>query len=298
MAVDDRRARMPDWPADHACGSRAFAHRVSGSRGRAAIDSDRGALDVPRLFRAKEQGQRGNILRLAEPADAVLGGGLGLQLIDRLAGRLGAHFDQLVEALGLGRAGMNDVDVDAVLLALLRQRLGEIAHRGVDRSADREIGAGRARRAAADVDDKAVRRLQHRPERAAHPHAAEQFQRVAVHPGLVRQVDEIAGLGRAGRIDQDVAAAELFLHRIEHLLDALELAQVRGDRERRRPTGRADGLGRGREVGIRRRHDHRLRAGLGELDRDLAADAAAAAGDDHHFSLKLACHHSLPCTLV
>ena len=33
---------------------------------------------------------------------------------------------------------------------------------------------------------------------------------------------------------------------------------------------------------------------LREVDRDLAADAAAAAGDDHDFSLKLACHRSLP----
>src|SRR6476620_297289 len=143
--------------------------------GRAAIDRDRGALNVARLLRAEEQRQRGDILRLAEPAQPILDGGLLLQLVDRLAGRLRALLEELIEALGLGRARMNDVDVDAVLLALLRQRLGEIAHRGVDRSTDRKIGAGRARRAAADVDDNAVRRLQHRPERAAHPHAAEQF---------------------------------------------------------------------------------------------------------------------------
>src|SRR5712672_4340196 len=117
--------------------------------GRPAIDGDRGALDVARLLRTEEQRQRGNILRLAEPAQPVLDGGLLLQLIDRLAGRLRALFEKLIEPLGLGRAGMNDVDVDAVLLALLRQRLGEIAHRGVDRSADGEVGAGRARRAAA-----------------------------------------------------------------------------------------------------------------------------------------------------
>src|SRR5438045_665795 len=151
---------------------------------RPAIDGDRGALDVARLLRAEEQRQRRNILRLAEPAQPVLDGRLLLQLVDRLAGRLRAHFEELIEALGLGRAGMNDVDVDAVLLALLRQRLGKIAHRSVDRSADREIGAWRARRAAADVDDKAVRRLQHRPERAAHPHATEQLERIAVHPGF------------------------------------------------------------------------------------------------------------------
>ena len=77
---------------------------------------------------------------------------------------------------------------------------------------------------------------------------------------------------------------------LEHLLAAFELAQVGGDRERRRPAGRGDGLGRGGEIVLRRRHDHRLRARLGEIDRDLAADAAAAAGDDHDFSLKLAWH--------
>jgi hypothetical protein len=143
---------------------------------------------------------------------------------------------------------MDHVDVDAVLLALLRQRLGEVAHRGVDRSADREVGAGRARSPTADVDDETVGGLEQRPERPAHPHAAEQLERIAVHPGLVRQIDEVTGLGRAGRVHQDVAAAEFFFDGAEHLLDAFELAKVGGDGERRRPTGRADGLGRGSQI--------------------------------------------------
>ena len=36
---------------------------------------------------------------------------------------------------------------------------------------------------------------------------------------------------------------------------------------------------------------------LRKIDRDLAADAAAAAGDHHDFSLELAWHHSLPAFL-
>ena len=52
------------------------------------------------------------------------------------------------------------------------------------------------------------------------------------------------------------------------------------------PPAAAIGFGRGGEIVRRRRHDHGLRACAGEIDRDFAADAAAAAGDDHDFSLQ------------
>ena len=171
-----------------------------------------------------------------------------LSCFDRFSRCLRALLDQLIEALGLGRAGMDDIDVDAVTFAELRQRLGEIAHRRIDRSADREIGAGRARRAAADIDDKTLRRLEQRPEQPAHAHAAEQFQRIAVEPGIVRQVDEIAGTGRARRADQNVAAVEFRPSPRRTPAGSRRAGAGPPRRQRRRPAGRGDGLARGGKV--------------------------------------------------
>ena len=54
-------------------------------------------------------------------------------------------------------AGMDDVDIDVVAVAERGEALGEIRHRRVDRAADQEIRPRRARGAADDVDDVAVR---------------------------------------------------------------------------------------------------------------------------------------------
>src|SRR4029077_1017524 len=115
---------------------------------------------------------------------------------------------------------MDDIDVDAVALAELRQRLGEISHRRIDRRTDREIGPRRARCAAADIDDETLGGLEHRPKQPAHAHAAEELERIAIEPRLVRQIGEIAGSRRAGRAHQYVAAVEFVLHAVEHLLAA------------------------------------------------------------------------------
>ena len=266
------------------------------AHGCAAIDRDGGALDVTGLFGAQEQSERCDVFGLAQPAQAVFGGGLLLELFDGFSRRLRALLDQLIEALGLGRAGMDDIDVDAVTFAELRQRLGEIAHRRIDRRADREIGAGRARRAAADIDDKTLRRLEHRPEQPAHAHTAEQFQRITVEPSIVRQVDEISGAGRARRAHQNVAAVEFVLHRVKDLLAAFELAQIRGDGNGRRPAGRGDDLARSGEVFRRGRHDDRPRSRAGELDGDLAANAATAPGDDRDLTGKFVWHCPSCCS--
>src|SRR6187397_3091463 len=88
MIVDQRRARMPDRPADHACGTHAFTHLSASqrrsiiSRGRAAIDGNRRTLNVAGALRAKEQRQRRDVFGLAYSADAILGGGLFAQVID------------------------------------------------------------------------------------------------------------------------------------------------------------------------------------------------------------------------
>ncbi len=48
--------------------------------------------------------------------------------------------------------------------------------------------------------------------------------------GVVRQLEEIAGAGRARIVDQHVAAVEALVDALEQLLAAVELAQIAGDR--------------------------------------------------------------------
>src|SRR5882724_6937340 len=91
------RECLTGQPTTHAARAPSPIGSVVADR-RAAIDGDRGALNVTRLLRTEEQRQRGNILRLAEPAQAVLGGRLLLQLVDRLAGRLRALIEELIVA--------------------------------------------------------------------------------------------------------------------------------------------------------------------------------------------------------
>src|SRR5919197_2814905 len=110
----------------------------------AAIDRDRGSLDVPGAFRAQEQRQRGDILRLAEAARVALAERLGPQLLDGSARRRRALAVHLLLPLGLGIAGMNHVDVDVIAVAELRQTLGEVGHCRIHRPADEELGIGRA----------------------------------------------------------------------------------------------------------------------------------------------------------
>src|SRR5262245_421075 len=66
---------------------------------------------------------------------------------------------------------MNDVDVDVIAIAELRQALGKIGHRRVDRAADQKFGIGSACGAPDDVDDASLRGLQQRPEQPGEPHA-------------------------------------------------------------------------------------------------------------------------------
>ena len=186
------------------------------------------------------------------------------QLLDRLAGRLAsACSSNSMETLGLGRAGMDDVDVDAVLLALLRQRLGEIAHRGVDRGADGEIGAGRARRAAADVDDEAVAR----PSASARTRGTSARSRTTSarsRPSRPRPADR----RNCRRV---VAPAEFTRMSQRPNLSFTALNTCWTPSSLRRSAVIASGAGppaaamvlvAAARLSVRRRHDHRLRAGL------------------------------------
>ncbi len=53
--------------------------------------------------------------------------------------------------------------------------------------------------------------LEQRPGGAGKPHMAEEFQRIAVFPIGVGEFEEIAALGGAGIVDQNIEPAEFAL---------------------------------------------------------------------------------------
>src|SRR5215213_5503236 len=115
------------------------------SRGRAAIDRDGLALDVTRAVGAEKHRELGNVLWLTDAAEAVLGKRFGAQLFRRRAERCRTLLGELDRALRLSRAGMNDVDIDVVAIAELREGFGKIGHRSVHGSADGKFRIRRAR---------------------------------------------------------------------------------------------------------------------------------------------------------
>src|SRR6516225_1574671 len=136
--------------------------------------------------------------------------------------------------LGVGIAGMNDVDVDVIAIAEFGEALGKVGDRRIDRAADQEFGIGGACGAPDDVDDASLRSLQQRPEQPGEPHATEELQREALEPDRVGQIQERARARRARIVDEHVATLEALVDALEQLLARLELAQIAGDGERLR----------------------------------------------------------------
>ena len=135
--------------------------------------------------------------------------------------------------------------------------------------------------------------LQERPGRAREPHMGEKFQRVAVLPIGIGQRQEIAALGRAGIVDQNVEAAEFAPHRLDQRLGCARTAQV--DHAHRDLTSfAADRL---RNLFERMRvaaREHEVAALLGESESDAAADAAARSGHQRDLSLQAKLHSATP----
>ena len=85
----------------------------------------------------------------------------------------------------------------------------------------------------------------------------------------------------AGVVDEEIDAPELVDGPGHDLVDLLGLAHVAGDGQGTAPLG-AHGLGDGVDGGAPTTAGDDVRAHLGELDGDGAADALAGAGDDGH----------------
>jgi hypothetical protein len=247
---------------------------------------------VPRLVGGKEQRKLRDVLRLADTSQAVLRHRLLADLLRRRAARGRALLEQLPDAVGLGGARMDHVDVDAVALAEAGEPLGEVGAGGIHRAADQEQRVGGARRTADDADDAPLGRLEHRPEQFGETHGREVFQREAVMERRIGHFEEIAAARRTGIVHQHVAASELVPHEGVQRLAGFERLQVAREGEGFWP-GIAD-RGRGRiEIGLRGGGEHGLRPFARERGRDRAPDAAAAAAD-HHDPVGEFAHRSRP----
>ncbi len=126
------------------------------------------------------------------------------------------------------------------------------------------------------------------------PHRGVELEREAVGPGVVRLIEKLAAFGRAGIIDQHVAALEALVDLGEDLLTGRERAQVAGNGHRLRPASAGDRLGPFDEICRIGRRQHALRTLARECRGYRPADAAATAADDHDFSLEFLRHSSAP----
>jgi hypothetical protein len=133
------------------------------------------------------------------------------------------------------------------------------------------------------------RRFQQRPGGAGEPHMGEEFERKAVLPVGIAERRELAALGRARIVDENVEPAELALDRGEECRRRILLPQVErhGDRLGAvRPNQRRD-LGQRLLVAPGHGDVHALGR---HRQRDAAPDAAARAGDERDFSLEAEPH--------
>ena len=197
----------------------------------AAVEIDGGAMHPGRARRDQEGHEIGHVLDLAVAPKSHAADEALAHLVLGLAGRGDLGANALPLPLGLDQARMHAVDLHAVLLADVGEAFGEGRHRGIHRAADGELGLRLAAAGAADADERAAACLEQRPGLACEPHVAEEFQRVAVLPIGIGQLEEAAAPGGPGVVDQDVEVPELAAHRFDQRLLAALAPQVeRGGR--------------------------------------------------------------------
>src|SRR6185312_12784315 len=243
MSVSQRKTPSSRIPARFRNGFTRECDRLGEPGRRAAIDGDRGAVDVRAALGAEEGHQLRDVFGLCDAANARFLN----RALDRVFARnirgLCARFRKLEEPFGFGGAGMNDIHIHAVALAEIGEPFGKIRERPVDRAADQEILVRRACGAAHDIDDIPFRRFQHRPEQPREADGREEFQREAVMPFFVIEVEEVAGLGGARAVHERVAASETRRDEFEQSFAFFELLEIARAGEGGGAAGLADGFG-------------------------------------------------------
>src|SRR3954468_11894552 len=225
----------------------------------AAVDVDGRAVQPAALRGSQERDQRADVLDLAEPADAELLTVVFAHGVLAAAGALHGLAEAPPQPFGLDAARIDGVDLHAVGFADVGHGLAEGDAGGVHRAAD---GERRLRLLAADsgdADERALLRFQERPGLAGEPDVGEEFQRKAVGPFGVGQLEEVAALGGAGVVDEDVEPSEFAAHRLDQRLFGAFLAEV---------EHRDGGLA---ALGLDRRRDRLKRRLVATGDQEIAS---------------------------
>ena len=126
------------------------------------------------------------------------------------------------------------------------------------------------------------------------PHRGVEFQREAVGPGVVRLIEKLAAFGGAGIVDQHVATLEALADLRKHLLATGKRAQVAGNVIGSGPPAAATALAPSARLAAFDAASTHLRALARKRHGNGPADAAAAAADDHDFSLEFLRQCCLP----
>ena len=160
-----------------------------------------------------------------------------------------------------------------------------MVERGVDGAPDHKTRR-RAQRAGADhVDDYAAAAFFHqRNDFAGHPHVAEELERPVFHPRFIAELQELAGAGAAGVVDQDIDAAVNGLAAFDHRFDLVSASQIGGrgcDPAGRAGTGRRDGFIQLLLAACAYQHRSSF---VHERQRDGPADSLAASGYDRNLA--------------
>src|SRR2546423_12914910 len=129
----------------------------------AAVELDGGTVQPTAAQRDDEGDERGDIRDGADAGDADI---LAVPFAHRgfaLAGALHVGLDAARKTLGIDIARMDAVDLHAVALAEVGERLGEGGDGGIHRTADGKTRRRHAPARAADGDERAAALLEHRP---------------------------------------------------------------------------------------------------------------------------------------
>src|ERR1700734_1354830 len=123
---------------------------------KSAIDDEGLAGGEGALVRGEIDGDRGDLLRLAEPAHRLAVDERLAHGLDRLAARLAQGLDPAVERRAFDRAGADGVATHALADGVRRHGFGEADHRGLRGAVDVTVGDATHRGGAGgDVDDRA-----------------------------------------------------------------------------------------------------------------------------------------------
>ena len=129
-----------------------------------------------------------------------------------------------LQAVGAHGAGIDRVDLHAVLNAQFRQRLAQRKQRRIHRPSNGELRAGRSSADSGDIDQRTPPFLELRPCGAAQAHRAEEFEGVAVVPVFFREGQKVAALCGASVVDHDIDAAEMRLRKLREVARSIRFA--------------------------------------------------------------------------